>query len=632
MAQKLKVPLYSSATKSQSPFGPYETSSDDFGNSYDRASGERGWSRGAQEWSSSDEGSKRGWFADSDEQGWFRGSHQWGFSDDQRPGWGWFDKAPEWSWMKQDAGALATGPSSSRSPYLVPLDERVSFTSILTTGDTVNDADRPGPDRSFRMAGTPDGIGAYDNNDGTFTILMDHEFQARSGALRDHGATGSFVSKLVVDKDTLKVVSGDDLVEQVLVYDPATGDYRPGVGGERQFDRLCSGDLADQSAFLFEGPRGDLGYEGRILLNGEESSSAGKGRAFAHVATGTEAGNSYELAWMGNQGWENVLANPSTGKKTVVIGLDDSSDGELYVYVGDKQATGNAVERAGLSGGSLYGIRVNGVANESRTDGIDIGPKAADGHVDRAKASFDLVALGPNGDVSRLDASQLDADAETKGVTDFLRPEDGAWDPTNPNVFYFVTTDAFNTQDAYGTPGSSGQSRLYKLTFKDASHPTRGGSIEMLLDGTEATQMMDNITVNSRGQVLIQEDPGNEQYSAKVWLYDPKTDTRHAGSSTGNSGLTVLAEHDPQRFGSRDHTSAQPATPPYNTNEESSGIVDVSGILGRPGKDVYLLDVQAHYPAAADPYLAPYATEVVEGGQLLAMTVDAPRHEWDFYA
>ena len=38
--------------------------------------------------------------------------------------------------------------------------------SILTAGDSVN---------GYRMAGWPDGLGAYDNGDGTFTLLMNHE-------------------------------------------------------------------------------------------------------------------------------------------------------------------------------------------------------------------------------------------------------------------------------------------------------------------------------------------------------------------------------------------------------------------------------------------------------------------------
>src|SRR5262245_56403173 len=59
----------------------------------------------------------------------------------------------------------------SATPYLVPTAAGVSFTPILTTGDTVG---------GYTMAGTPDGLGAFDNGDGTFTLLMNHEFALAS--------------------------------------------------------------------------------------------------------------------------------------------------------------------------------------------------------------------------------------------------------------------------------------------------------------------------------------------------------------------------------------------------------------------------------------------------------------------
>ncbi len=50
---------------------------------------------------------------------------------------------------------------------------------ILTVGDSVNTKlDGVSP---YRMVGIPDGLGAYDNGDGTFTVLMNHELgQKRS--------------------------------------------------------------------------------------------------------------------------------------------------------------------------------------------------------------------------------------------------------------------------------------------------------------------------------------------------------------------------------------------------------------------------------------------------------------------
>ena len=38
---------------------------------------------------------------------------------------------------------------------------------------------------------------------------------------------------------------------------------------------------------------------------------------------------------------------------------DDSGGGEVYVYIGTKTNTGNAVQKAGLANGQVYGIKVN---------------------------------------------------------------------------------------------------------------------------------------------------------------------------------------------------------------------------------------------------------------------------------
>jgi hypothetical protein len=84
----------------------------------------------------------------------------------------------------------STGPSSSDAPYVVPSRPGVVTKSILTAGDSAD---------GYRMAGIPDGLGAYDNGDGTFTLLSNHELGRTAGVERDHGATGAFVSKWTID-------------------------------------------------------------------------------------------------------------------------------------------------------------------------------------------------------------------------------------------------------------------------------------------------------------------------------------------------------------------------------------------------------------------------------------------------
>jgi len=88
-----------------------------------------------------------------------------------------------------------TFPSSSQTPYLDPSTSAAQIMSLLSVGDQVGlKADGVIP---WRMAGIPDGLGACDNGDGNITALMNHEFGATSGGVREHGSTGAFVSKLI---------------------------------------------------------------------------------------------------------------------------------------------------------------------------------------------------------------------------------------------------------------------------------------------------------------------------------------------------------------------------------------------------------------------------------------------------
>lgn len=463
----------------------------------------------------------------------------------------------------QSRGATA-GPSSSETPYILRSVPGVVTKSILTVGDSVNT--KPDGFTPYRMVGIPDGLGAFDNGDGTFTLLMNHELGSTSGVTRAHGAPGSFVSKWIIRKDDLTVLSGEDLIKQIATWNPGTSSYNaPALG--IAINRFCSANLAKRSAF-YNASTG-LGYDGEIFTNGEESGP--EGRAFAHLMDGT----SYQLPRMGRAAWENVVASPASGDKTVVIGTDDSTPGQVYVYVGDKTNSGSPIDKAGLTNGNLFGVKVSGVAVENRDAGIPSG------------TPFTLHNFG---NVANTTGAALQSASVTAGVTEFLRPEDGAFDPSNPNDFYFVTTDRFDTIKS-GTGSTAGRSRLYRLRFNDITNPAAGGMIDTMLDGTESQQMMDNITINGRGQVFIQEDVGNNAHLGKIWRYGIASDA-----------LDLVAQHDPNRF--------LAGAPNFLTqDEEASGIIDVSDILG---EGWFLLDVQAHYPLGG---------ELVEGGQLIAMHV-----------
>jgi hypothetical protein len=257
---------------------------------------------------------------------------------------------------------------------------------------------------------------------------------------------------------------------------------------------------------------------------------------------------------------------------------DEHPKGEVYFYAGDKQATGDAVERAGLAHGRFFGLKIEKMPSETPV----LDPLGAE-----KAARFTLADLG---DVSALSGREIEKLRKQAGVTQFLRPEDGAWDTRDPNRFYFNTTAAFDQP-----------SRLWALDFDDFSQPEKGGTIRILLRGDEGQHMLDNMTVARNGQVFLQEDPSAGTYLARIYQFDPKT-----------NALLPLAEHDPALFGKQGGLSR---------DEESSGIIDVTPLLGGPGQRAFLLTVQPHFEAMRE---GKKDVEIVQGGQLLLMRQETP--------
>lgn len=249
--------------------------------------------------------------------------------------------------------------------------------------------------------------------------------------------------------------------------------------------------------------------------------------------------------------------------------MDDSSPGQVYLYVGDKQTSGNPVEQAGLMYGKLYGVRVNNGGAHYANGLVKLENAGA------INGSFDLVDMS---DIVALDSgAQMQTQSTARDVTEFARPEDGHWDTKNPNVFYWVTT------------GRSGQTaRLYKFTFDSIANPA-GGTVETVLDsasliGTDGqvARSFDNMVVDGEGNILIQEDPGGNDYIAKTWKFNPFT-----------GEAVQIFENDRARF--------QPGAPNFLTrDEENSGVIDVTDIVAnanwyKAGRRYYLTNTQAHY-------------------------------------
>jgi hypothetical protein len=484
---------------------------------------------------------------------------------------------------------------------MVPSAPGWAIVSLITVGDSAEQT-------PYRLVGMPDGLGARSGRyEGKLfvpdprylTVFMNHELQPARGVVRDHGQTGSFVSQWTIHLASLRVLRGEDLIQSVFAWDPVTATHVDATGAVG-FGRLCSAELPSASAFYY--PRTGRGFRGRIFMDGEEQGV--EGRAFGHVASGAEKGNSYQLPHLGRFPRENSVTHANTGDRTIVVGSEDNDipGGSLYLYMGQKRFTGNAVEKAGLVGGSLFGIMVtNGGPNYSggAVTLEDNGP---------INGAFTLAEVSAHADLATGAGAALQADSEAAGVTQFARPEDVSWDPTNRNVLYFVTT---GMTDAHGVWQWA---RLYRLRFLSIDHPQAGGVIDMIVQAdtlprvngnglappATGVPLFDNLTVDGRGHVIVQEDPSSDPYLAKIWDINPVTRT-----------AVEIFEADPARFSPGGLT----------TDEEGSGVIEVTDLVRHAwwferGRRYYLGDMQVG-TVNPDP-------ELVAAGQLYLFA--SPRH------
>ncbi len=480
------------------------------------------------------------------------------------------------------APATSTGPSTTTPPYVIPVAEDVHITSLLTVDDGA-------ASNGYELDGMPDGLGAHRTGRNHFTLYMNHEFNAQTGTVRRHGQRGAYVSTFTVDRRNFEVETGEDTIAPGVQYwDYITQRYQPTAStagmNPRQpsdqflaqgnaFSRFCSATLSARRQF--ESRHSNRGYAGRIYFANEENSN--EGRAFGVLEDGT----TQQLPRLGLFSWENTMPAFNRSDTTMTIGTEDTAFGQLRVYEGVKRGQGNPFDRAGLTNGVTSVLDL--VDETVRTD-REFRTRYGKG----MPVEFDLAEV--DWDQSGL-RQQVEAAAD--GLT-LNRIEDGAWDPKHPDVFYFVTTeggDTTGTDPAIPRDGGG----LWKLTFDDIEHPSLGGTIELLLDGSEAPYLNkpDNVAIDGDGNLLIQEDAGNNPHVSRIVAYDTRS---------GRRG--VVATFDPEQF-------TREGSQFLTVNEESSGVIDAARVIG---KGWFLFDAMVHVPAADPAH--------VERGQLLAMKVD----------
>jgi len=499
---------------------------------------------------------------------------------------------------------FATPAYAAAPTYMEAVAPSATLTPIASAGDMIG---------SYLVPGIPDGLGVIKNGN-TLRIITNHEWSATNAVAAGRTTagglvSGSFLSDMTYDIATQKVTKAVDLFKDVVWYDYATGKYGntpgapAGAAGKDAFgtlnhsyllNRFCSGSLAPAGTF-FDKATG-TGIKDALFFAGEEGSDESRG-----FATNLTNGQLVQLPALGLSAWENFIPAPTTTKNTVIMGNEDgdAKDSQLWMYMGTKTKTGTWFEKAGLTNGKSYVLAAAADAVVANDNEI----RAKYGKNKPFPITFAEVNVKANGKDQNIEAN-------AKGI-EFARVEDGHFDPNKPNDYYFVTTES--NKDPVATapnPATPTVSRdggaLWRVRFKDVSKPLSGATLELLLDGSENIYMSkpDNIAVDSLGNVLIQEDPGNNAHVARIVSY-----------RISDGKLATIAQFDAKYFDS--------TRPNFITqDEESSGIIEVSQELRTSKNDkahYYMFVAQIHAtPAKARPDLDPAdatLAKAVEGGQ-----------------
>ena len=500
--------------------------------------------------------------------------------------------------------------ASIKPNYILPVGSGVEIKPIAYTADKITNT---------IVRGVPDGMGAYKNAAGDVTLLSVHEIASYAPlAQLSKSSTsqwGVSITEFNYATKSGRITSAKNFIKDIKYYNYNTGLYGDTpIGGapagttkglDWNISRFCSATLVQAGDLAFKDGSTNYGYDGGVFLSGEEDGDSGYARGFAFDMDG----HGIQLPRMGLASWENLMPNLKPGINTVVMGNEDGSatDSQLFMYVGKKTTTGTFADKAGLTDGDVHVLSIPDIANDNAF---------------RAKYGKNkAVAVDFKKTIWNADISTQQKDHAEQG-TEMTRVEDGEWDPSNPNVFYFVTTES--NKDSGATkpnPAEPTFSRdggaLWRLTFVDGQKPELGAKIELLLDGSEAPYLSkpDNLAVTANGIVMIQEDPGNNGHVSRIVAF-----------RASDSKIAVVAEFNKDYFAV--------GAPMFMTqDEEASGIIDATKLLAKSGdKNTYFFfNAQIHTTgaAAARPDIPSKSTirkdaidkATIEGGAYYLMTI-----------
>ena len=507
-------------------------------------------------------------------------------------------------------GSVAANAADTAPVYMETVATGATLKVLATVGDKIG---------NYTLPAIPDGTGIYQDKTG-LKLLMNHEYGATlaTGA-RGNGSVsgGSTISSFSLDATNQTVLGASEFLKSVSWYNYQTKkfgktptapqgavmtDSYGTTNHNNALNRFCSASYAAAGLFSAKVGNKTYGYTGGVFLTGEEGNEESRGFAF------NTKGEGVQLPRLGLAATETFVTVPTGNLVTAVLGNEDGAavDSQLRMYVGKKTNKGLWYEKAGLNNGKQFVLKVENAADDNAF-------RSNYGKGKAASASFEELDWNVGGTTQNTWAKSVG--------TGFSRIEDGQFDPTNPSVYYFVTTESnkdakatsLNPDDKSVTKRDGGA--LWKFTFTDVQNPLKGGSLEMLLDGSEAPYLNkpDNITVDGSGHILIQEDPGNNDQVSRLFAYDIAT-----------KKIAVIAKFKDEYFAATGKSK-------MTIDEESSGVIDVTKYFKKDASDTksyYIYNAQVHTltsttrPDITDAAAKAELDKLFEGGQLYLLTVD----------
>ena len=517
----------------------------------------------------------------------------------------------------------------------------LQVTSLLTNGEFTSGLN-PG-DSVYAAPGIFDGLGAYDNGDGTFTVLANSELgnTVGYGYLVDGVAlTGARISKFIIDKDVdndasngyqSAMISGGIAYSEIYDVDGLEVTAASQINGG--FSRFCSSSFEQADRF-----GAGRGFVDNIYLTGEESDEG------LFWALDTESDAIWALPGLGRGGWETAVQVDTGSVNTVGVLLMDDNTAPIYLWVGEKSTDEGAgfLERNGLAAGqgNLYTwVPTDGsIGKSAGTSGV---PDSADLNALAlgAAAAGSWVLVGTGAEVALLSEAQLRSEAIELGALLLSRLEDASINPNDGQQVVFATTGngdfgaadtfgnlitldlsgAFNSSGLIAAGNSTDLAVIYdgdrQIASWDAAFGNDNGVIdtaEQAAFGATIIRNPDNLTWSADGSIYVQEDKSVSsayfaQQEASIWQVSATATDPVTGEAIAERWMQIDRNAVPTAYGQTDTKTTDFG------NWESSGIIDVSDIYGEAAGSVFLADVQAHSITNGNIGGSGY---LVQGGQL----------------